>query len=75
MNYPLLVATALPALYLLLRRPLRHRRASRSYTANTNAVTRMALSPRLLYRADAPQMLSQPNTRPPGDALSVVLIR
>lgn len=34
------------------------------------AVTWMALSPRLFHRADAPQELSQPDTRPPGDALS-----
>lgn len=34
------------------------------------AVTWMALSPRLFHRADAPQELSQPDTRPPGDALN-----
>lgn len=34
------------------------------------AVTWMALSPRLFHRGDAAQELSQPDTRPPGDALA-----
>ena len=37
-----------------------------------SAVTWMALKPRLFHRADAPQELSQPDTRPASDALNNV---